>query len=343
VTAFHLLALLAAGALVGTTAVPEAPAQALVVVALPANATSAMAEALNRLRGEAISVGFEVRLVDATTESLSLAQLDGISAGLLPAAVVAISPPSDEAQVQHAFDVWFLDRRSGKASVAHLDAREVADAPERADVVVAVRAVDFIRARMFDTLAGLRAQPAPSPPPVPKDAPFARYDLAAGLVVLGAPSGFAPSLTPQIAAGYRPAPWLRVGLTAFGLGTEPERRTQVGGVSLGQRFVGASVSLLGRKWHRLQPMVDVGGGEHWVIASGDGTASYVGRTVTLSSPAASALAGLLFDIAPHLALELRGGTLWLLREASICATPELCLGSLGRPLWFGGGLLTARF
>jgi hypothetical protein len=342
VTALHLLALLHAVA--GATATPEVPNQALVVVALPANATHAMTEALNRLRGEAIAVGFEVRLVDASTETLSLAQLDGISAGLRPAAVVAISQPGDGTQAPRALDVWFLDRGSGKASVAHLDAGDVADAPERREVVVAVRAVDFIRARMFDTLTSRRGEPPapPPPPPAPKDAPVRRYDLAIGLAVLGTPSGFAPSLTPEIAAAFRPAPWLRLGLSAFGLGSKPERSTVFGLVSLEQRFVGAWVGLLGPTWHRLQPLVELGGGEHWLVASGEGKAPNVGLTKTLSSPAASAVAGLLVELAPYLALELRGGTLWLHSRADVCATEESCLGNLGRPLWWGSVLLAAR-
>jgi hypothetical protein len=341
VIALHLLALLEVSA-VGPTVAPEAGAHALVVVALPANATRAMTEALNRLCGEAISVGFEVRLVDATTEVLSLAQLDGMSAGLKPAAVVAISRPGGGEQVQHAFDVWFLDRKSGKTSVAHLDAGEVDGEPERADVVNAVRAVDFIRARMFDSLAYQRAEPPPSPPPAPKATRVPRFDLFAGLTVLGTPSGFAPSLAPLIAAGYRPLPWLRVGLTAFGFGNEPERTTLGGSVNVGQRFVGASVALLGPHWHRLRPTLELGGGEHWVIARGHAEEPYVGATRTLSSPAASTLAGLVVDIAPYLVLELRGGTLWLQRRADIDAPEGTGLGSLGRPLWVGSVLLGAR-
>lgn len=306
------------------------------------NATRAMTEALHRLRGEAIAVGFEVRILDATTDTPSLAQLEGISAALGPAAIVAISHPGADAQAQQAFEVWFQDRASGKAQVAHIDAGDVADAPERADVVIAVRAVDFIRARMFDTLAGRKREPASAPPPV-NTGRAVRFELSAGLAVLGNPSGFAPSLAPQLAAGYRPTSWLRAGVATFGLGTAPERSTEGGTVSLRQRFVGASVGLLAPPWHRLRPVLDLGGGWHWVIASGQGEGGYRGVAKTLSSPAFSVQAGLELALFPRLAVELRGGTLWLKERADISAPAGTSLGSLGRPLWLGSLLLGARF
>jgi hypothetical protein len=349
VTPLLLLALLNTAA--GATVSPEVPGQALVVVALPANATHAMSEALNRLRGEALAVGFEVRLVDATTETLSLAQLESISAGLRPAAVVAIARPRDGMPTLHALEVWFQDRGSGKASVAYIDAGDVADAPERTEVVVAVRAVDFIRARMFDTLASRRSEPpSPQPPPAPsasppappREEPVQRYDLAIGVAVLRMPSGFSPSLTPQIVAAFRPAPWLRLGLSASGLGGRPEQSTDVGTVRLEQRFIGAWLGLLGPTWHRLQPTFELGGGEHWLVASGDGKAANVGLTETLSSPAISVVAGLIVELLPYLALELRSGTLWLQSRDEVCAPETACFSSLGRPLWWGSVLIGAR-
>jgi hypothetical protein len=344
VHALLLLALL--GAAPSGAATPEAGDQAVVLVALPVNATRAMTEALHRLRGEAIAVGFEVRIVDATTETPSLAQLEGMSAGLAPAAIVAISHPGADADAQQAFDVWFQDRASGKAQVAHIDAGDVADEPERAEVVSAVRAVDFIRARMFDTLAGRNREPArvpPAPPPSADAGRGVRFELSAGLAVLGNPSGFAPSVAPSLAAGYRPTGWLRLGVAAFGFGTEPERSTEAGRASLGQRFVGASVGLLAPQWHRLRPLLDLGGGWHWVSASGQGEGGYRGLSKDLSSPAFSAQAGLEVALFPHLALELRGGTLWLRERADISVLEGRSLGSLGQPVWFGSLLFGARF
>ena len=334
------LALVLAGLLqtgVADNAVADSGAPALVVVTLPANASPAILEALNRLRGEATSVGFEVRLVDPATTPASSS--DSVWAGLRPAAVVGFGRPND-AQAPHALDVTFLNRSSGKTAVAHLTAGDLGDEPERADVIIAVRAVDFIRARMFDSLADRRVEPARSPP-----APVRRYHLSAGLALLGTPAGFAPSFAPRLAAGYRPAEWLRLGVSAFGLGSQPQRESTAGRVGLDQRFLGGDVSLLGHEWHRLQPMLELGGGEYWVVVRGDATPPDLGRTATRSSLGATTSVALAVHLLPALVLELRGGALWLQSQVQVLVqgTNDTYLGNLGRPLWFGGIGLAAIF
>jgi hypothetical protein len=315
---------------------------ALVVVALPANANRAILEALNRLRGEAISVGFEVRFVDASTESMTLAQMDGLSRGLRSAAVVAFAGPESRAQTAHSLDVWFLDRASGKTSVAHLTADDLADAAGRSEVVLAVRAVDFIRARMFDTLAGRQVEPT-RPQAQPEKARARKRYLAAGITVLGGTAGFPPALAPHLEVGYRLTDWGRVGATTFGFGTSPHNDGNSGQVSLDQRFVGASLTVFGRVWHRLQPTLEVGAGEFWIRVAGEPKSPNVGKAVTLSSPCANLAVGMTVNILPYLMLELRGGTLWLHSEAQIYSTADTYLGSVGRPTWFGSGAMGASF
>ncbi len=322
----------------------ESNPAALVVVALPTNANRAILEALNRLRGEATSVGFEVRFVDAATESMTLARLDGLSRGLRSAAVVAFAGPEEGAQSAHALDVWFLDRASGKTSVAHLTADEDVDALDRSDVVLAVRAVDFIRARMFDTLAGRQLEPA-SPEPRSQRPTLRNNYLAAGLGVLGGTARFSPALTPQIEVAYRWTEWGRVGLTAFGFGTSPHNDGSSGRVSLDPRFIGASLTVFGRAWHRLHPVVEAGGGEFWLRVRGEAQSSSVGQgqTSTLSSPGASLAVGLAVSVLPSLSLELRAGTLWLQSQVRIDSTEDTDLGSMGRPTWLGSARLGASF
>ena len=321
----------------------ETDSPALVVVALPANANRAILEALHRLRGEAISVGFQVRFVDATTESMTLTQLDGLSRGLRSAAVVALAGPESGVQTAPSLDVWFLDRASGKTSVAHLTADDDADAADRGEVVLAVRAVDFIRARMFDTLAGRQVEPE-QPPPRQEVARVRSSYLAAGMTVLGGAAGFSPALAPQIEVGYRLTEWARVGATAFGLGTNPHNDGVRGRVNLAPGFVGASLTVFGRVWHRLQPTLAVGAGEFWVRVRGEAKSpNDGGTTVTLSSPCADLSIGMAVHILPYLALELRGGTLWLQSQARIYSAADTYLGSLGRPTWSGSARLGVSF
>jgi hypothetical protein len=315
---------------------------ALVVVALPANANGAILEALNRLRGEAISVGFEVRLVDATTESMTLAELDGLSRGMRPAAVVAFAGPEGGAKTARSLDVWFLDRASGTTSVAHLTTEEYADAADRSEVILAVRAVDFIRARMFDTLAGRQSEP-PRSSARPDSARPRRNYLGAGIQVLGGTSGFSPSLASQVEVGYRWIDWGRIGVTAFGFGTQAQN---VGGsrrVNLDPRFLGASLTLLGGAWRRLRPMLEVGAGEFWVRVRGEAQFPDVGLTYTKSSPGANVALGMAVEILPRLVLEVRAGSLWLQHRVQVHSTADTYLGTMGWPAWSGSARLGISF
>jgi hypothetical protein len=334
-----LFGLLATGATGLSPAAAGAPD--LVVVTLPANASPAILEALNRLRGEATSVGFEVRLVDAATLPAATATDGSAFAGLRAAAVVGFARAGDTG-APHSLDVTFVDRGSGKISVAHLTADDVGDAPERADVIIAVRAVDFIRARMFDTLADRRVEPT-STPPAPAPPPARRFHLAGGMALLGTPTGFSPAVAAHLALGYQVASWLRLGASAFGLGSEPQLSTTGGRVRLDQRFLGAGATALLPAWHHVQPMFDVAGGEYWIVVRGDATPPLNGQAQTLSSPGLLAEVGLAIGLLPALALELRGGSLWLQSEVHVQGTPDVALGRLGRPLWLGGATLAASF
>jgi hypothetical protein len=307
---------------------------AKVVVALPANASRAILEALNRLRGEAISVGFEVRFVDASAEFNSLEQLDDLSLGLKPSAVVAFSGPKDSAQAPYSLDVWFMDRASGKISVAHLTAEGESDIEDRGDVIIAVRAVDFIRARMFDSLAGRRAA-TPKPQQASPSPSMKRKYVAAGVGVFSSFAGFKHSLAPQLELGYSITSWARVGANAFGLGTRPRVvDSNVGQVSLDQRFLGLSLTLQSRVWHRLQGLGEVGCGEYRVLVHGSANPPNTGKNATLSSLSALVSAGMALDLLSNVALDLRVGTLWLQDKPKIYSTESTYLGSVGRPTWF---------
>jgi len=168
---------------------------------------------------------------------------------------------------------------------------------------------------------------------------------SAGLGVLGGAASFSPALTPQIEVGYRWTDWGRVGANAFGFGTSPHNDGNSGRVSLNPRFIGASLTVFGRPWHRLQPALEVGGGEFWISVRGEAQSANVGQgqTSTLSSPGANLSVGLAVNILPYLTLELRGGTLWLQSKALIYSTGDTYLGSMGRPMWLGSARLGTSF
>lgn len=323
------------------TRAAEAPA--VIVVAVPANADATIVEALHRLRGEASAVGFEVRLV--SSDRMSDAQLEELRAASHAAAVVTMALP--EGATTRSLDVTFAARPgASEISIAHIAADDVTD-KQRGDVVLAVRAVDFIRARMFDTLVdrGVETRRAEADhteePVVP--ARRNRFHLSGGSLLLGSAPHFGPSITPRIGIGYLPWSWLRARAVAFGLGSKPTRESTMGQVSLDPRFVGAELTLLTRHWWRLKPVLSLSGGEYWVDLRGEAkSANIVGQLVTRSTPAASISLGLAFAVGHGLSCELVAGTLLLQRRVHI-ATETEDLGTLGDQTAFAGLMVNADF
>jgi hypothetical protein len=315
----------------------------VIAVAIPEGQNSAMQEALNRLRGEALSVGFEVRFIHADTPDTPAAQLETLAPGPRTAAVVVFANQADATSAapgSRQLDVWFLDRSSGKTSVAHLHVSD--EEMDRADVVIAVRAVDFIRARMFDTLAYRLATAArrPSPPRAPaiQDRSF----VAGGLAVLGTVSGFAPSLQPYVEAGYQLRSWVRATASAFGLGTRPELQTQAGIVRIDQRFIGLGLTFTRWQWWRLFPHAELGGGAYQVVAEGIADAGFHGQRITAWSLGGRTSVGVTASLSRHFFFDVAAGTLWLMPEPRLYSLSTF-VASTGLPSWMGTALVGARF
>jgi hypothetical protein len=318
----------------------------VIAVAIPEGQNSAMQEALNRLRGEALSVGFEVRFIRVDTPPTPAVQLETLAPGPRTAAVVvfantaAATPPDGPV---HQLDVWFLDRSSGKTSVAHLHVSD--EEMDRADVVLAVRAVDFIRARMFDTLANRLATAAPPPspaPPQPAPALRDRVFLAGGLAVLGTFSGFSPSLLPYIEAGYQLRSWVRATVSASGLGTRPTLQAQEGTVRIDQSFIGLGLTFTRWHWWRFSPHAEVAAGPYRVVAEGIANSDFQGRRIAAWALGGRAALGVTASLSRHFFLDFTAGTLWLTPEPRLYSVSTL-VASTGRPSWMGSALVGARF
>ena len=338
-------ALLFANAISADAAGAAAPADsgvAVIAVAIPEGQNSAMQEALNRLRGEALSVGFEVRFIHAGNPDTPATQLETLAPGPRTAAVVVFADQAGAASAgsgTRQLDVWFLDRSSGKTSVAHLGVSD--EEMDRADVVIAVRAVDFIRARMFDTLA-YRLATAPRPPYAQAPAIRDRTFLAGGLAVLVTFSGFAPSLLPYLEAGYQLRSWVRATASAFGLGTRPELKAHEGIVRIDQSFIGLGLAFTRWQWRRFLPHAEVGGGAYRVVAEGIVTSDFQGHRITAWSVGGRASVGVTASLSRHFFFDVTAGTLWLVPEPRFYSLKTF-VASTGLPSWMGTALVGARF
>ena len=342
-----ILALLHGGT--GTTPSADAsaaPPSTVIVVIVPSAANVPMVDALTRLRGEAASVGFEIRLVETPAGVEPLGQLDLVAREITPAAVVAlVGKPDGERPAGsyiQAIDVWFLDRTTGKTSVGHLSVDE--DAGDRADLVLAVRVVDFIRARMFDSLVRTLALMRDRQHKVTAHATVGRRYLAAGLVGTGSFSGFSPALLPFLEVGYCVVPWLRLNLGAGAFGTEPRRVsvTTAGSATIDQTLGVASASVMAPVWWRLVPYVQTGVSLLYVAVHGDGESGYLGHDRVGWSPGWFAAAGLEVAFSPHIVLQVSGGAMLLLREPQVFIA-GVEVAHTGRPAWLGNTSLGVTF
>jgi hypothetical protein len=342
-----ILALLhgGAGPAVAVSAPPTSP---VIAVILPAAPNASMLEALYRLRGEADSVGLELRLVDAAADAEPQAQLDSVARGLAPAAVVALVGKAEGEGVAGAalgsrldsIDVWCLDRTTGKTQVGHLTVDERAG--DRTDLLLAVRVVDFIRARMFDSLVRSRAAARAKPRPVVAHEVAGRFSAAAGVGSLGSFSGFSPAFLPALEFGFAVRKWLRLALGAEGLGTRPSRDTGAGNASMDQKLVKVSAVFAARPFWRLYPFVEAGAAAYFVSVHGEGYNGNVGYDPSSWSPGFLGAAGIGVILSRHLVLQLGGGGMVLVREPKIFITDSE-VARTGRPAWVANAMLGVAF
>jgi len=295
----------------------------MVAVALPPNITPAMKESLSRLKGEALSVGFEVRFIQTDTPDAPLAHLEMLTQGMGPAAVVAFASQADPAgATARQLDVWFLDRATGKTSVARL--RTVEGEEDRAEVILAVRAVDFIRARMFDTLAQRRLEPAPRPP-----AP-GRFFVATGVALWHAFAGFPASLLPTAHVGFAPWPSLRLQGEIQAFGTRATHHGREGLIRLEQRFMGVGATWTQVAWPRVRPLASLALGHYHADVDGQPTAGFQGQHLAFSCLAAKLAAGLSLPLPRHAEASATVGTLWLAKHPLFYSVATE-VGRVGRP------------
>jgi hypothetical protein len=121
-----------------------------------------------------------------------------------------------------AIDVWFLDRTTGRPRSGIC--RWTQDAGDRADLVLAVRVVDFIRARMFDSLVRTQALSKDRHRPVAAHAngrpALPWLGLGQHRELLGLLASAVPAI---LEIGYGVRPWLRLTVGLARSARQPRR------------------------------------------------------------------------------------------------------------------------
>jgi hypothetical protein len=293
------------------------------------------------LRGEAESVGFTIQLVEPPAGTDPIGQLDQVAASLSPAAVVALLERTQDvpqAAPLSAIDVWFLDRTSGKTSVGHLLVED--EAGDRAELVLAVRVVDFIRARMFDAL--VRSSAGTKRAPVSSHEAVGRHFVAAGITSTGSFSGVSSSLMPTVQAGYRLRSWLHVLVGGAGFGTKPTAENAAGSATVEQKLFMVGANLRARSWWRVFPAMTAGMSALFVSVHGEGKPGYLGHDASAWSPGLFASAGGGLVIAPHVQVLVSCGGTLLFRQPRIFIN-DVEVARTGRPAWLADAMLGVSF
>jgi len=259
-----LFALLAWGA---PAAAAPAPPMPRVVLVRSSGAPASVSEALVRLRGELIAAGFEAEVIDLPLGADVRASLERLSPpagpGRSATALVAVVASGDSGAVE----LWVIDRVTGKTVIRRVNAP--AAEPARVAEILAVRAVELLRASFLELAIAPPADtaaPAPATPAVQRwaTAPLEERDwtwaLEAGggtAAAVGGPwNAFLAVARVERALGRRAC----VRLAFAGLGTTGRVTAANGAGDVSQTVMLAELLFRFRRGHRVEPLISVGGG-----------------------------------------------------------------------------------
>jgi hypothetical protein len=263
---------LAAGLALAATVAAQAAWAATVILVRPENPKPITAEALVRMHGELVSVGFDVQIVASSAGTDPRASLEQTASGSNVDAVVALLGDATPGPVE----VWVIDRVTGKSVV-----RRIPSQPEsnRAAEILAIRAIELLRASLLEVaMAGGREPPIVLKPPPAEVTRFvdraldsrkhSRWAVEVGGSGVGSFDGVGPALLPMVRLDLALGSYGLMRATAAGLGTRSHVEGLSGSAEVAQQFglIEAGVRLRPRQ--RLQPFFSLGAGARYTSAEG---------------------------------------------------------------------------
>ena len=267
-------------------------------------------ELLQRLRGELLSVGFEVAVRDRPTESAgSEPWRQSIAAkGEVDAAVDLVGEVTPL-----AVDVWIVDRTHQFQLVARVTLDTNTDNVNKR---LAIRASEVLRAHLFETQVTPADKPAPgtalSPAATAIEAEtesslHSRHlGFELGAAALFSLDGVGPALLPMVRFDWALTPELVLEATLSGLGTRPSVATAAGSAQVATQYglVGACYRL---DWgHRLRPLGALSFGALRTAVVGRADLPREGHSVDQWSFLLDASLGAAFELSRHYSVVLAG-------------------------------------
>jgi hypothetical protein len=256
-----------------------------VAVVRPTNASADETELVSRLRGELLSVGLAVAMVDSPDKRGLVggdlfAWLEQLMSGI--GASAAIDLVGDDAPV--AVDVWTVKSKPRRIEVTRVAIEpDVANPSER----LALRALEALRGNLLENdfaarertdAAVVRAPAAPGAQSL-QPGPPGRFGVEAGALALMSLDGVGPAVLPTLRLGWAARSWLWLDATVAGLGSQPTVATASGNVRVEQQFgvLGGSFRL--RAGKRLWPFFELAAGVLRTSVRGQANPGTRGHTV----------------------------------------------------------------
>ncbi|WP_437650199.1 hypothetical protein [Sorangium sp. So ce362] len=323
---------------------------ARVVLVRPGAAEPSISEALIRIRGELVADGFDVELLDAQSASAPRPTMDDAGQQAGSAALIGLFLAPDG----QAAELWVVDPRTNETLVRQIDTR--GEAREHIVEVLAVRAVELLRASLLELLMSSRRSAAPAAAPPPSEVsrqvarraerpldppPRSMWGVELGGGLLASPGGIGPALLLIARLRVAPPGPIEGRLSLAGLGTAPRVAAPQGSATVQQRF--GLVELAALPWPelRLRPRFSVGLGALHVAVDGEASWPYRGVHSAQWAFAADAGAGVELGIVKRLDVVVEAHALvahpypvvrFVETEAARGARPAL-LGSLSLVGW----------
>jgi hypothetical protein len=285
------------------------PASARSVVLFRPRAHSpSTTELLERLRGELLSVGFEVTVRDRPTAKAgsepwrhSLA-----TAVEVDAAVDLVSEVEPL-----AVDVWIADSTRHFQLVARVTLDTETENPNKG---LAIRASEVLRGHLFEAhVTPARELPpalSPAASPVEVDAERSwharQLGIEVGAVALMSLDGVGPALLPLVRFDWAIAPELVLQASLAGLGTRPSVATSAGNAQVAMQYglLGAGYRL---DWgHRVRPLAALSFGALRTAVAGQAELPREGHSVDQWSFLLDASLGAAFELSRQYTLVLAG-------------------------------------
>jgi hypothetical protein len=321
-----------------------------VILLRPLISDDIASEAQARVRGELMAAGFEV-IVVAQEPGVQLR--DGVeTAGRYMSALAAYAIRTETSASGSTAEIIVSDRLRNKLLTEKtvLDPKD----PGHGAAVLAVQAVELLKASLADYWLGTIEPPPQPPPPAPAEnvaPPITLPEPSPAASLVGLEMGVAflehfgrtgGAILPSVKISLAPQRWFAARLSVAGLGPGNSVEAAAGTAALQQEIGTLELLLVPLRQRWGSAFVAAGGGVYHLHLLGTGVDPYVGKSASAWSAMALAGLGLRIDITRHVAAVAEAQGVLLLPPSEIRFGDTL-LGPLGQPSLLASAGVIASF